>query len=54
VETKLGLVQISCGSENMLKVSKAVRLTHEGSDLGAQIVCHQELFDTDLFRRYKR
>jgi N-carbamoylputrescine amidase len=46
---RLGLVQMSCGTDASANVEKAVARVREAAKMGAQIVCLQELFRTQYF-----
>jgi N-carbamoylputrescine amidase len=46
---RLGLVQMSCGSDPRENVEKAVTRVREAAARGAQIICLQELFRTEYF-----
>jgi N-carbamoylputrescine amidase len=46
---RLGLVQMSCGTDASSNVDKAVAKVREAAKMGAQVVCLQELFRTQYF-----
>jgi N-carbamoylputrescine amidase len=46
---RIGLVQMSCGTDASSNVDKAVAKVREAAKMGAQIVCLQELFRTQYF-----
>jgi N-carbamoylputrescine amidase len=48
---RIGLVQMSCSTDPAENLEKAVRKTREAADLGAQVICHQELFRSQYFCR---
>ncbi len=46
---KLGLVQMSCGNDPETNLQKAVHRIRQAADLGAQIICLPELFQSLYF-----
>jgi N-carbamoylputrescine amidase len=46
---RLGLVQMACGTDPAANLAKAVAGVEQAADLGAQIVCLQELFRSQYF-----
>jgi N-carbamoylputrescine amidase len=46
---RIGLIQMSCGTDPGENVEKAVTRIREAAKLGAQVVCLQELFRTQYF-----
>lgn len=46
---RLGLVQMRCSAEPKINLAKAMAKTIEAAELGAQIVCLQELFTSEYF-----
>jgi len=46
---RLGLVQMACGPAPSENMAKAIAGVHQAADLGAQIVCLQELFRSQYF-----
>lgn len=46
---RLGLVQMRCTAEPRVNLEKALALTAQAADRGAQIVCLQELFTSQYF-----
>jgi len=48
-EIRVGLVQMSCSDHPAENLEKALRLTREAADRGAQVVCLPELFQTRYF-----
>src|SRR5262249_34954525 len=46
---KLGLVQMSCGSEPTANLAKALERIETAANKGAKIVCLQELFRSQYF-----
>ena len=50
----LGLIQMSMSSDPEENIRKAVRMTHEASERGAQIVCLPELFTALYFPREEK
>ena len=45
----IGLLQSSCVSDRNENLEKAIQLTHQAADRGAQIICTQELFTSQYF-----
>lgn len=45
----IGLLQSSCVSDPNENLEKAIQLTHQAADRGAQIICTQELFASQYF-----
>lgn len=45
----IGLLQSSCVSDPKENLEKAIQLTHQAADRGAQIICTQELFTSQYF-----
>jgi N-carbamoylputrescine amidase len=46
---RLGLVQMACSPDPAENMAKAIAGVHQAADLGAQIVCLQELFRSQYF-----
>jgi N-carbamoylputrescine amidase len=50
-KVRVGLVQMTCGSDPEANVQKAIHNIGEAAGRGAQIICLQELFATEYFCR---
>lgn len=46
---KVGLIQMNCTTSKQENIEKALKKIHEAADMGAQIVCLQELFASLYF-----
>jgi N-carbamoylputrescine amidase len=48
-KVKIGLVQMTCSADPAENLAKAIEKVREAADLGAQIICLQELFTSQYF-----